>query len=385
MFGVIKKHKIMKGIIIATIILTASYTTAANIKTNTTTQKILDQQVSLYILTPTSFTIPSKTGVLIKYDLRAQKYYEGTDTFKLTAKDDKNTFNFYINGEKIDENKPYQFTLKNNEPLDMKLIIENKKQGVRETTTITIKIESKKYKDVSDEKKIHGYIQPDFTITLEKTKKQYKTDEKISFIIKNNGDEFKYEYSEYLILDRDKKITHPPYKDQGDTLEPGEEKTITTPYIANTGEYTILAIFYKENSAYANILQIQVKKTGITTGIAIKPFGWVWMGILDGDWSYSVFYDENGTPEKGIGVELNYKIVAIGYHHIEVKGKYVLFGDFENPSDYYGNFSFPEDSLIFMVKKKTITLSFPGADEMYLDAYLYIDGRRWSYTSIIAP
>ncbi|HEC76707.1 MAG TPA: hypothetical protein ENI33_05575 [Thermoplasmatales archaeon] len=115
------------------------------------------------------------------------------------------------------------------------------------------------------------------------------------------------------------------------------------------------------------------------------PWGWVWMGILEGDWSYLVFYNENGTSESGIGVELTYKIVAIGYHHIEVKGDYVLSGDFENLKDYYGNFSFPEDSFIFIMKKKTIPLSFPGADGMYFDAYLYIDGRRWGSTSIIAP
>lgn len=112
------------------------------------------------------------------------------------------------------------------------------------------------------------------------------------------------------------------------------------------------------------------------------PWGWVWMGILEGDWSYLVFYNENGTSESGIGVELTYKIVAIGYHHIEVKGDYVLFGDLK---DRYGDFGFSEDSFIFIMKKKIIPLSFPGADGVSVDAYLYIDGKIWSSTSIIAP
>jgi len=113
------------------------------------------------------------------------------------------------------------------------------------------------------------------------------------------------------------------------------------------------------------------------------PWGWVWMGILDGDWGPLVSSNnENGTNESGIGVEITYKIVAIGYHHIEVKGEYFLFGDVE---DYHGDFSFPEDSFIFIMKKKTIPLSFPGAEKAYVDAYLYIDGRRWGHISILAP
>ena len=96
------------------------------------------------------------------------------------------------------------------------------------------------------------------------------------------------------------------------------------------------------------------------------------MGILKGDWS------KNGSTG-GIDVEISYKIVAIGYHHIEVKGVYLLFGDLK---DLHGNYSFPEDSFIFIMKKKTITLSFPGAEKAYVDAYLFIDGKRWGFISI---
>ena len=332
-----------------------------------------DHNLWLFMLYGDTLLMPAREGAVAKYKLRVQKSYEGVDTAILKITDEKNILNFYINGIKTDESNPYEIELIDHQPVDFTLVIELKNTISSSSSDIVLNITSKTYKEATDETVLHCKMRADFPIILEKTKKQYQTNKKITFKIKNTMNyDFKYDYSEFIILDTNKKIIS-SYKEEGDTIPPGEEKTIETHYtINNEGNYIILAVLKNlDDGTYSTSLNIKVKKTRFLSPTP-KPWGWVWMGILKGDWS-------KNESTGGIDVEISYKIVAIGYHHIEVKGVYLLFGDLK---DLHGNYSFPEDSFIFIMKKKTITLSFPGAEKAYVDAYLFIDGKRWGFISI---
>jgi len=332
-----------------------------------------DHNLWLFMLYGDTLLMPAREGAVAKYKLRVQKSYEGVDTAILKITDEKNILNFYINGIKTDESNPYEIELIDHQPVDFTLVIELKNTISSSSSDIVLNITSKTYKEATDEAVLHCEMRADFPIILEKTKKQYQTNKKITFKIKNTMNyDFKYDYSEFIILDTNKKIIS-SYKEEGDTIPSGEEKTIETHYtVNNEGDYIILAVLKNlDDGTYFTSLNIKVKKTR-SLSLMPKPWGWVWMGILEGDWS------KNGSTG-GIDVEISYKIVAIGYHHIEVKGDYLLAGDLK---DRHGNYSFPEDSFIFIMKKKTITLSFPGAEEAHVYAYLFIDGRRWGFISI---
>lgn len=385
-----KNLKIFPIVLILTLLLTAGLSTGLDVRINHVQhgQSMImtdeDHNLWLYILSSDTLLMPTREGAVAKCEIRLQKSYEGVDTAILKITENKNILNFYINGIKTDESNPYEIELIDNQPVDFTLVIELKNSGSStRSTDITLNITSKTYKEATDEAILHCKIRADFPLILEKTKETYKTNDKLTFKIKNTrNNDFRYDESEFILLDESKKILF-AYKDRGDVIPPGEEKTIETHYTMNNeGNYIILAVLKNlDDGTYFTSLNIKVKKTRFLS-LMPKPWGWVWMGILEGDWRYSVFDNENGTRESGIEVEITYKIVAIGYHHIEVKGDYVLFGDLK---DRYGDFSFPEDSFIFIMKKKTIPLSFPGADGAHVDAYLYIDGERWGHLSIIAP
>ena len=381
-----KNLKIFPIVLMFTLLLTAGLSTGLDVRINHVQQQhgqpmVMtdeDHNLWLFMLYGDTLLMPAREGAVAKYKLRVQKSYEGVDTAILKITDDKNIFNFYINGIKTDESNPYEIELIDHQPVDFTLVIEvkNSVSSSSSSSDIVLNITSKTYKEATDEAVLHCEMRADFPIILEKTKDTYKTNEKITFKIKNTMNyDFKYDYSEFIILDTNKKIIS-SYKEEGDTIPPGEEKTIETHYtVNNEGDYIILAVLKNlDDGTYFTSLNIKVKKTRFLS-LMPKPWGWVWMGILEGDWS------KNGSAG-GIDVEISYKIVAIGYHHIEVKGGYLLAGDVKNRR---GNFSFPEDSFIFIMKKKTITLSFPGAEKAYVDAYLYIDGERWGHMSIIAP
>ena len=369
------------GISLIIMLLATSISTGLNtIKTNhmqqhKQTMTMMNNNIALYILSDNTLLMPAREGAVAKYKLRVQKSYEGVDTAILKITENKNILNFYINGIKTDESNPYEIELIDHQPVDFTLVIELKNTISSSSSDIVLNITSKTYKEATDEAILHCKMRADFPIILEKTKDTYKTNEKITFKIKNTMNyDFKYDYSEFIILDTNKKIIS-SYKEEGDTIPSGEEKTIETHYTMNNeGNYIILAVLKNlDDGTYSTSLNIKVKKTRSLSPTP-KPWGWVWMGILKGDWS------DNGS---GIQVEISYKIVAIGYHHIEVNGDYLLAGNVDLKEDRHGDFSFPEDSFIFIMKKKTIPLSFPGAEEAFVDVYLFIDGRRWEHISII--
>ncbi|RLF30643.1 MAG: hypothetical protein DRJ99_01925, partial [Thermoplasmata archaeon] len=312
------------GISLIIMLLATSISTGLNtIKTNhmqqhKQTMTMMNNNIALYILSDNTLLMPAREGAVAKYKLRVQKSYEGVDTAILKITENKNILNFYINGIKTDESNPYEIELIDHQPVDFTLVIELKNTISSSSSDIVLNITSKTYKEATDEAILHCKMRADFPIILEKTKDTYKTNEKITFKIKNTMNyDFKYDYSEFIILDTNKKIIS-SYKEEGDTIPSGEEKTIETHFTMNNeGDYIILAVLKNlDDGTYSTSLNIKVKKTRSLSPTP-KPWGWVWMGILKGDWS-------KNESTGGIDVEISYKIVAIGYHHIEVNGDYLL-------------------------------------------------------------
>ncbi|MCD6107943.1 MAG: hypothetical protein J7J89_00470 [Thermoplasmata archaeon] len=374
-----KTLKALQGMIIAMLILATGFSTALNVKTDQIQQNRQpittvcgDHNIGLYIMENWDYLLPAKKGAIAKYDdLIIQKFYEGTDTIEVTVKDDKDAFNFFIDGTKVDESNPYKITLHENEPpVEFALILELKNDEITGKVTIRINATSQNYTEAKDNGELYVNILSNFPIMLKKAKKIYKTSKKITFTIKNIGENnFKYDYGEVILFDYTKKILFSDEINPGDVAK-GEEKNIETHFTVNTqGNYIILVIFHKDDKDYADTLQIQVKKSKINP--TWKPWGQVWDGRIVFDWSDII--TSNG--EEGLLLDFNCHIFAFGMHHIYIEIYYLPFGK-NLPEPWLHNFTFSEDCFVFLKRRFHIPITLVGHGAA-VESYLWIDNRLW--------